>query len=365
MSLYKHLVTDASSYSRSMSNNGLPLSKFSGRLPMVVNPVRNSKYYTIAGRPGSGKRSFADLFFLLGTYMHWKSLPTDQRPEFKVFYYNMDKTPQLKIQKLVCTYLWIEYQKLMDVNTMNGTSARLYDMKPGDEAYIEASQEFFDDMMNIIEFKHGRVNPTGIYNDTLRYMRAIGSMETMGFEKKFQLNPEYEDQITMVIVDNVSKLGNESKNGIHYRDHELHGKLNEMVKEMTEDYPVSFVLIIPSFDVPGIVTMKQMKPDFREFKYYFNDCDVAMHLYNPAKFEQDDYGGYNMDDWIDEHGIQRFRMLSIMRNTEAGDNMQMPFAFVPENGFFYDLPSTAVVQELDKWKNFLRDFRVKFINNIQ
>lgn len=362
MSLFKHLVVDASAYSRGLSTQGLSLSRFSERLPLVVNPIRNHKYYTISGREGSGKRSFTDLFFVLGTYMHWKVLPADQRPEFKVFYYNMDKTPQLKLQKMLCTYLWAEYQKLIDINTLNGTSAKLYDMNEGHEAYITAAQEFFDDMMQIIEFKHGRINPTGIYNDTLRYMRSIGTMEVIGFEKKFVLNPSHEDQITMVVIDNVSKLGSESKNGIHFRDNELHSKMNEEIKEMVEDYPVSFVVIVPSFDVPGIMAMKQMKPDFRELKYYFSNCDVALHLFNPAKFEQATYGGYKMSDWIDDYGIQRLRILSIMRNTEAGDSMQMPFVFIPENGFFYDLPSPSDTQKLSEWKSFLQDFRSKFIN---
>lgn len=365
MGIFKNLVIDKASFNRSITSNGIPLNRFSEKIPLVVNPVRNHKYYTVSGRPGSGKRSFTDLYFLLGTYIYWKNLPFDSRPEFKVFYYNMDKTPDLKLQKMLCTYLWIEYQKLMDVNTLNGTSARLYDIKPEDEAYILAAEEFFDDMMNIIEFKHGRVNPTGIYNDTLRYMRSIGSMEVQGYEKKFILNPEHEDQITLVIVDNVEKLGSESKNGVHYRDYELHGKMNEMVKEVVEDYPVSFLLIIPSFEVPGIVSMKQMKPDFREFKYYFSSSDVAMHLYNPAKYEQEDYGGFKVSDWNDPYGIQRLRILSIMRNTEAGDNMQIPLAFIPENGYFYDLPSPSDVQNITGWKTYLNDFRSKYIYNVQ
>jgi hypothetical protein len=324
----------------------------------VVNPLRNNKYYVIGGRPGSGKRSFADLHFLLGTYMYWKSLPEDARPKFKVFYYNMDKTPEVKLQKLLCTYLWTTYQRLIDVNTINGTSARLFDLDPEAEAYIASSQEFFDDMMEIVEFVHGRTNPTGIYNDVRRYMKTVGSMEVMGYEKKFVLDPENEDQITLVIVDNVLKISGESKQGIFYKDYELHSKFNEQIKETVTDFPISFAIIVPTFEVPGKVTLKQMTPDFREFKYYYTDSDLAIHLFNPGKFEIEEYGGFKPIEWEDDFGVQRLRIMSILRNTEGGDNIQIPFVFVPENGYFYDIP----LNEIPAYQSFAKDFRSKYIH---
>ncbi|MDA3822282.1 MAG: hypothetical protein PF450_06680, partial [Bacteroidales bacterium] len=254
----------------------------------------------------------------------------------------MNKPLKIKLQKWLSTYLWLYFNKLMDINTLNGTNGRMFDLNEETIKQISDSTGFFDYFIQeteILEIFDGPINPTGIYNEVTYYMKKIGGIRRDGFNSEFIYNPGYEDQITIVIVDSVRHMKNESKGGSFYDEATLHKKMNEYAVELRDVYKVSPVLIVPSFSVAGVYKLNQMKPDFRELRYYFEDSNVALHLTNPFKLQMETYEGYRMKDYLStEDAIARFRLVSVMRNTDGRDSLQIPTWFMPENGMFFDLP---------------------------
>jgi hypothetical protein len=359
---YRELVINESAFKRRFSNHGIPFS-YSPKLMKYLNPINQGQYYAVGGRSSGGKRSFVDLHFALGTFIWWFNQPVEERPKLKIFYYNMDKSAKQKLQKMLCTYLWIYFQQLMDINTLNGMHSRMFAITPPMESLIEGSEEFFAEFFNILEIKHGSTNPTGIYNDIVSYMKTIGGVHVDGYDRYYEYEPEYHNQVTLVIVDNVKRIKSESRGGVQHSEIELHQKLNEYMKELKDFYKVTPVVIVPSWDVPGVFRMNQMVPDFREFRFYFEDANVVLHLFNPYRFQIDEYNGWTSSEFISQGDkIPRFRVCSILRNTEGGDSAQVPLMFIPENGYFYDLPSLANEQEVNQWIDYCKNFKINHIN---
>lgn len=357
MSIYRELVIEDSAKKRKHGTAEIPF-RSSAKTATVLNGIQQGKYYTITGRDSSGKRSFVDLHFLFGAFLWWLEAP-EPKPKLKILYFNMNKPLKGKLQKWLCTYLWIYFNRLMDTNTLNGANGRMYDVDAACERDIHSSDAFFDYLMresDILEIFDGPLNPTGIYNAVTGYMKKVGGIRKDGYTSDFVYDPGFQEQITIVIVDSVRHLKNESKGGSFYDDNMLHQKMNEYMVELRDTYKVTPVLVIPSFSVPGVYKLNQMKPDFREARYYYEDCNVALHLTNPFKLQMESYEGYQMKDFMSEFdAIARFRLLSIMRNTDGRDSLQIPLWFMPENGMIFDLPrrdDPAVTEVTDYIKTF-------------
>lgn len=362
MSHYKELVINESERNRKYAGHGIPFI-YSQKLMKYLNPINQGQYYTIGGRMSGGKRSFTDLHFVFGAYIWWYNQPEESRPPLRIFYYNMDKSPKQKLQKMLCTYLWLFYNQLMDTNTLNGMHSRMFGITKKVEELIANSEDFFSKFFDVVDVKHGPTNPTGIYHDITRYANTIGEVVQDGFERYFKYDTASDKQITLVVVDNVKKLTSESKKGERYNEHELHQKMNEYFVEFRDFYKFTPVAIVPSWDVTGLFRLSQMIPDFREFRNYFEDSNVSLHLFNPYKFQIEDYNGWKSEDFVSEmDNVPRFRVCSILRNTDGGDSSQIPMMFMPENGMLFDLPSIHSKTEVNEWTNYVKKFKIDQIN---
>ena len=331
-----------------------------------LNPINQGQYYTIGGRMSGGKRSFTDLHFVLGSFIWWKAQPASNRPPLKIIYFNMDKSPKQKLQKYLCSYLWLYHHQLMDTNTLNGMHSRMFEVNEVINRYIRDSQAFFDEFFEVVDMKHGSTNPMGIFYEITRYAETIGESVTDGYDKYFKYHPDHEKQITLVVVDNVKKITNESRGEGSFNEAELHRKVNEHMVYFRDVFRFTPIVIVPAWEVGGVFKMNQMVPDFREFKYYFEDSNVALHLFNPFRFQIGDYNGWKPGDFISESdNVPRFRVCTILRNTEGGDSAQIPLFFVPENGFFYDLPSIHDSDQVIEWTNYAAKFKLDNIKRTE
>jgi len=333
--------------------------QFSPKLTSIIDGIKRAQYYAIAGRDSSGKRSFTDLNFLLTPFFWWMN-NRDKGAKLKILYFNMGKPIEIKLQKWLCTYFWIYHQRLMDIATLNGTNSRLFDIDQKDEEIIQSSESFFNFLLEdskVLEIFDGSLHPTGITNKIHEYMRSIGGVEKKQYSSEYIYEEEYKNQITIIIIDNVKRMKNESHNGNFYDENELHKKLNEYLIELRDFYKITPVVIIPSFNIPGINRPNQMTADIREFKHYFNDSNVAIHLTNPHRLQIDKYEGYKVKDFVAEDGIPRFRAVTILNNSEGRDNVIIPQWMFPENGMLFDLPRVDEEIPLTQVIEYIQNFK--------
>jgi hypothetical protein len=286
------------------------------------------------------------------------------RPKLKIIYYNMRKSATVKAQKLICTYLWYHKGIFMDLPTLNGETGKMYDLDEETEEAIEEGVEYFDYFTNtgILDIRTGPTNPTGIKNDMHEYMKTIGGIQRDDFGREtFIYDEGFENQITMVIVDDVKGLKNETREDIYFNEAQLYGKLDEYLEHAVDLYRITAIVIVPSFDVPGIFKSSQMTPDFRELKYFYDHAHMSFIMFNPHRYNIQEYYGYNPEHFVNE-GIQRFRSCTLIRNTDGLDNVVIPMGFIPENGILFDLATPDETKELNDQITYLTNFRNDYID---
>jgi len=188
-------------------------------------------------------------------------------------------------------------------------------------------------------------------------MKTIGGIEKKQYSSEYIYEESYKNQITIVIIDNVKRMKNESHNGNFYDENELHKKLNEYLIELRDFYKITPVVIVPSFNIPGINRPTQMTADIREFKHYFSDSNVAIHLTNPHRLQIEKFEGYKVKDFMADDGIPRFRAITILNNSEGRDNLIIPQWMMPENGMLFDLPRVDQDVELTQVMEFIEKLK--------
>lgn len=364
MSIFKDTVLTRINSAKTIP--GIPIN-YSEKLHKYINSIHQGTSYVVGGRESGGKRSFTDLFFFISLYISWYSMPEDKRPPLKIIYFNMDKPLHIKMQKWLCMYMWYAHNEFIDINTLNGSNGRLYDLSPDLIKKIEDAQTFFDHMFDsgIVRVIDGPKHPTGIFIQTIDILKESGYLEKEKYKKPvFVYNKGLEDQITIVIIDNSQKLNGESKEGQAVNNYQLHDIMVEYLEDFTSIYKISPVMITPSFKVAGVSMKKDLVPDFREFQNYYRQANVAINIFNPSAFlDVQEWYGYNVHDFVTTpDSISRLRTAHILRNTMGVDNVTIPYAFFPENGIMLEIPLPTSSAYLDyiKW---LANYKIDFINS--
>ena len=355
MSTFKE-VLDKILAKRATGDRGIPF-QFDDRLNKYLTGIKQGKYYAVAGRSSSGKRSFVDLHFVLNTFIWWANQSEDQRPKIKILYFNMDKSQDTKIQKWLTTFMFMYHGKLLDIPTLMNWPGKLYDLDTETIQQIQQAQGFFDLMFEsgFLTMYNGRTNPTGIKANIVSYFSEVGNLYHENHSTWFEYDEGHENQITLVIIDNIRKLKVESKKGTYYNEKELNQKLSSYLSEMKEIYKATPIIIIPAEDIGG---HDSKSPSIKEFGNYYNDIDVALHLNNPSRYHNQSgrYGEYIINDFRDSTGIHRLRICSILKNAEGRDSTWIPLSFFPENGYIMVTPDANEAQYIDHI-NYLKQLK--------
>lgn len=366
MSIFKKLVIDQIGSAVKMP--GIPFA-YSDKLDFYANSIQQGKIYTVGGRESGGKRSFVDMHFFLGAYMSWYAIPEDRRPPLKILYFNMDKPIHIKMQKWLCTYMYLAYGEFIDVNTLNGGRGKLYDIDDEMLRKITEAQGFFDYMIDneILQIFNGPRNPTSIDTTVKGIMNEVGTIhKEKGERPKFEYDEGYENQITLIIVDNVEKITSETRDGSFMNPYQVQIATMQYLHDLNKVYRVSPVIIVPTVKVTGVSLKKDMVPDFREFGEYFRNSDVAINCFNPHAYIESSskWKGYELPTLVtNPDSIGRLRTIHIMRNTMGVDNVTIPYIMHPENGVYQEAPSPTNDLSYRSFINDLKEFKNKVINS--
>lgn len=368
MSVFQEHVINATRANRGGSNRGIPMEHFSysPKLARIMFNIKKARYYAIGGMGSSGRQSFIDQVFLHYPLYYVVNMPPESRPKLKILYFSMNKSMSIKLQRWTCGYLNMHQHQIMDLDTLNGTSEKMFDIVDGDlmSQYLFTANAFFDSVFDnkIVEFFDGPINPTGIMERVAEYMHTIGHVEKDEYKREtYYPDEEYKDQVTIVIIDNVKHLKSETRHEQYLTEHEMHDKMDEYIIKMRDKYKCTVVVNVPSWPVFGYTKLSQMTPDFRQLKNYYEKSDFAAILFNPLKMDIKDYMGYSIPDFTAEDSIPRFRSLNIIRNTDGKDSISLPYMFFPESGIFSELPPPYEVRALDSSIEFIKTFKHNFI----
>ena len=150
-------------------------------IPVPYKRLRNTlgltkKTYTIVGGdPGTGKSSFVDTSYILGSYA-WMINNSDSPVKPHIILRSMERSKEYRIAKWVCKRMFEQYGILLDVNTIFGRHTEDNRITKEIREKIESCREYFDKMNEYVTIIDGSSNPTGVFKDFLDYALKNGTL---------------------------------------------------------------------------------------------------------------------------------------------------------------------------------------------
>jgi len=335
-------------------------------------------YHLIGGDPGTGKTAFVDQNYVLRPYNWFRyEKPEDDDTKLKVVYFSMERSKENKMAKWVAMKLWEQEGTLLDVPTVLGWGTAKRKLTNHEKQCIEKYREYYNEMSNHVQVLDGANNPTGVYKQLVDlallhgddYRRnEHGQLFRKDREKFLQGEPSWEevpdrtlpDDVTVekydsvyvphdpnliieYIIDHMGVVRQESKLGAK-------GTLDKMssYNQLFRDHYGFCPVAINQFNRNNANIMRRvntdMSPEKQDFKgsgNMYEDADVVLGLFNPYEFGISPHLGYKINKLVNDEGYNRFRSVTILKNTYGIDNAAFGCQFLGECGYYDELPKAS------------------------
>lgn len=301
--------------------------------------VGRSIYTLIGGNSGTGKTSFTDYTYVLSVYDWYKKNKEKYNLELEIIYRSMERSKVYKLGKWLCLKLYQDHKILLDVPTLYQWGTKKSELSKDICYKIDEALDYFDEMSEVVKIIDGAENPTGIRNHLISVAEDNGKVEKVSeFERRYI--PNKPNKITLVILDHIGKLKRERG----YSKKENIDKMSEYLGVARDFYGFSPVVVSQfnrALSDSQRARNKELTPDPDDFKdtgNLYEDCDVALALFNPYKFKSFEHMGYDIKEFINNNGYNRFRSVTALKNSWGIDDFRIGYGFLGEVGMFKELP---------------------------
>lgn len=367
MGIYQKYVLDEVDRGIEGRNTGIPLPL--GTLASVINNIQQRTYITIGGQAGTGKTGLADFMYVFYPYLWLRKNKDNTDIKLKVIYRSMERSKKYKIQKWTCMYLFMKYNILMDVPTINGWAGKKFNITPEIREKIKEAEEFMEEMLGdgTIDLIDGSINPTGIFNGLVDYARKTGKEEKNELEGKgghkyseYSYKADDENLYKIGIYDHLGKLKPESRNGKMFTKKENMDKFSEYLQWTRDLYGFTHIAInqfnrgLESTDRMKIKSLGPESSDWADTSNIIQDVDIALGLYNPYKVKDFSHAGYDVRKFLADSGENRFRSCTVVKNSFGVDDVVVGLNFIGECGYFRELPSSDKIKDYEEFTNNIK-----------
>lgn len=331
--------------------------------------IGKKMYILIGGMGGTGKTAFTDVSYVLAPYAKWKALKDKDETDIKLrwIYRSMERSKTYKLVKWASLKLFNNHGYLIDVPTVLRWGPQKKRLT--DDVYnaLTKALDYYDEMLDYVELIDGPENPTGIYKHVMKYADQYGNfteekyVNKDGIEnsvKKYKLHDD--KTIINVLLDHVGKCKGEKHDGQQHAQ-ESKGLLDLMSYYCSTVFrdQLGFNAIAVSQFNRGLEdvtrrTKTEMAPlpsDFKGTGNSYNDADVVLALYNPYKLKDDNNLGYDIPQFVNSGGYNRFRSCYVLKNSYGVDDIGYGFNFIGEVGLMRELPKPDDITDYKQFRN--------------
>lgn len=319
-----------------------------------VKKINIDKYYgfTIGGNSlfmledftVTHNTSFVDSAYVLNPYDWYIKNQTTSKIKFECIYFSMERKKTYKLAKWLCMKIWKEQGILMTTNDLLSWKTKLsQSLQDTAKYYID---NYLKEMVSsgIVKIIDGPINPTGMWVYMHEYALQRGTEhEVSQYEKVYVAKNT--NVITNVVHDHIGKTKNENVNGKYDKKTTI-DKASEYHCKARDHLGYS-PIVINQFNRTSYTDIQFAKksgldPDptveyWKDSGNIIEDCDVAISLFNPYKYNIDKYMDYNVEDFKDMYGNNKFRGLKIIKNSYGTENLRIALAFLGEVGLYKEL----------------------------
>lgn len=389
-----------------------PLTNELSKIGKVVN-ISKGIYTMIGGNSGTGKTSIADTLFVLNIYMWYKRNKdiTNIKPYW--IYRTMERSIKHKIAKWTCWLLYIDYGIIIDVPTILQWSNKKREITEEEKRIIKGYDIFFDELFQYLDIKQGAENPTGVYKYARRIAYDKGSWITSGDKGLFinsikhadfnddcyeevsgGLKKRYIDielygktyriceydtkyvaknpnEIIFHMTDHVGKLSAErdfSDKQILDKHYEYMGEFRDICAWNPIDI-IQFNRAVETFSrnrtlVKGAkdTELTVSSADFKGSGDGYENADLVLGLINPYQLNEMSYGDYKIQNFVCDGNENRFRAMSIVKNSYGIDSASFGYLFLGENGFVTQLPTSKEMNRDNSYEQYRNASRELLLN---
>ena len=356
-----------------------------------VFAIRKNIYTVLGGGTGSGKTSLADDMFVLKPFSLWDKWKTETDITFRVLYRSMERKRSLKLTKWACWKMYQDTGLLIDAETLLGYKKTKVSKAVWEQ--LVTARDWADRLLDYVDIRDGRTTPsqhdqwvtehalkhgtlfitdmTGMFDranpgvyidlfspDKTQKLDSGDTVQVTTYEFKGQeivmkkgeryYVPNRPSEITIVIADHVGKFAPEV------------GLVNKkQIIDKASDYSADFRDVfgyspvdISQFNraIGDIQRMKfsegDLSPQIEDFKDTGNlveNADLVLALFNPYRYKSYDdegmYKGYNIRDlMVNPQGYNRYRLLTVLKNSYGIDDVDFGLRFWGEVNNFETLP---------------------------
>lgn len=311
-------------------HNCIPFAEKFSRLSEYLPGPQQGQYYLVSGASGAGKSQLTDDLFLFTPIDFVMEFKTDIK--VKIFYYSLELDGESKMHQWMARKLFINYDIRTGVDILKSVgAARIND---NIKMAVKETKNYFDRFEDYIFFRQGSFSAQSIIQEIEQYAISHGTIvyKDDKFEKYI---PNDSNEYLFIIVDHASLLSTEQ--GLPIK--QCIEKLSRYFVTIRNNYNYIPVLIqqqsadSENVDHYKAGKLEPSKSTLGESKLTYNDCDIALGIFQPQKHEIKTYKGYNIIDMGDN-----YRNFSIFKNRFGKSNVNVGMYFDGAINIFKELP---------------------------
>lgn len=328
----------------------IPWSKQFPRLSKVLPGARKGQYTIITSGTKESKTQLCDSLYVYQP-LDWLLDNLDADVDYKVLYFSLELSKEMKILQAICYRLYTQYNILINPDHLQSVFEG-YTVDDNILSILESDE--FQEWMNFFESKVEIIDnvrhPTGIAvrveqyakENGVNHYKEVDDWENPGRKRKVfdyyeSNNPS---QIVVPIVDHASLMSEKGKS------------VYECIKSLSSDnfikfknrYEYSPVLVQQQssdstkqqFTNRGDTVLDKVRPDregLANCKDTAMDCSLMIGIFSPYKYKQEEYEDWDLTKIRDYH-----REISIMLNRHGKANATVQSYFNGAINLFKELP---------------------------
>lgn len=314
----------------------------SNKLARFIGNLEEEQIIMIGGREQAGKTSFADFIYLIGLF--FDNYYTNKKCDFKFIYFGMKHSLKYKMQKWLCLYLKLQHSRVIDIPTLNGTNAKMYNLDKEIINDIKLAEHFFQEFEKHITFIDKPLQPTNILNIIKKEMESIGHIDENNI---YVYDENHKNTKVFVHIQTTDYLLPElsNKDGV-LESNGLEKKLADILIKIKKEYKITSIIVkTNNRNTPR--NIKESEPSFKDLGVLYETADVGIILYSPWDFGNKNYLNFPVSRMV-VNGKNRLRTITVVRNIMGSANNTFGLIFLGECGYFTDAPRT---DEEEVWTN--------------
>ena len=283
----------------------------------------------------------------------------------KIYYFSLEMSKEEKMLSAFANILYVKEGLRISPKDLKSTKADNV-LSQGTLDIISKYEPYFNKIEEVVEFIDDVRHPFGIFNLVRDYALANGKVHKRTIEidgKLTEVSDYYEandpDEYVMIIIDHVSLISTEKRNGVQL-------SLHESISILSSDYLIKLrnrfnyipVVIQQQSQAQESIENKKfnrLKPTLDglgDNKLTQRDANMILGLFSPFRHEIPEYYGYDVTFFKDN-----IRFLEILGGREGGGGTICPLYFDGAVNYFKELPLPDDNQGISKVKQFINNIR--------